>query len=98
MSSLKKPARKPKLVKEYGYPNAQKTEKWQQIERKMIEMNKHQAETCGHMQYAGYSVIQHLWLVSAFLHLESEVASKPRTAHTAGTLCFVFMVNLMYNE
>jgi len=46
-------------------------------------MNKHQAVTCGHTQYGGYSVFQRLWLVSAFLHLDSEVASKPRTAHTA---------------
>ncbi len=42
--------------------------------------------TCGHTQYGGGSVIQRLWLVSAFLHLDSEVASKPRTAHTASTL------------
>ena len=46
-------------------------------------MNKQQAVTCGHTQYGGYSVIRRLWLVSAFLHLDSDVASKPRTAHTA---------------
>jgi|GEM_PF-4407856 len=49
-------------------------------------MNKHQAVTCGHTQYGGYSVFQRLWLVLAFLYLDKEVASKPRTAHTAGTL------------
>ena len=43
----------------------------------------HQAVTCGHTQYGKYSVIQRLWLVSAFLHLDKEVASKTRTAHTA---------------
>jgi len=42
-----------------------------------------QLVTRGHTQYGGYSVIQRLWLVSAFLHLDSEVASKSRTAHTA---------------
>lgn len=42
-----------------------------------------QLVTCGYTQYGGYSVIQRLWLVSALLHLDSEVASKPRTAHTA---------------
>lgn len=39
--------------------------------------------TCGHTQYGGCSVIQRLWLVSAFLHHDKEAASKPRTAHTA---------------
>ena len=48
-------------------------------------MNKHQAATCGHTQYGGYSVIQRLLLVSAFLHLDSEVASKRyRTALLIG--------------
>jgi len=41
-----------------------------------------QLVTCGHTQYVGCSVIQRLWLVSAFLHLDKDVASKPRTAHT----------------
>ena len=42
-----------------------------------------QLVTCGHTQYGGYSVFQRLWLFSAFLHLDKEVASKSRTAHTA---------------
>lgn len=83
IAKSRKPAHKPKLVKEYGYPNAQQTEKKQQIERKMIDMKKHQAVTCGHTQYGDYSVFQRLWLVSTFLHHDSEVASKSRTAHTA---------------
>jgi len=46
-------------------------------------MSKKRVVTCGHTQYGGCSVIHCLWLVSAFMHLDSEVASKSRTAHTA---------------
>ncbi len=47
------------------------------------QMSKKRVVTCGHTQYGGCSVIHCLWLVSAFMHLDSEVASKSRTAHTA---------------
>ncbi len=50
---------------------------------KQIGARKAQPITCGHTQYGEYSVIQRLWLVSASLHLDKEVASKSRTAHTA---------------
>ncbi len=53
-----------------------------------------QLVTCGHTQYGGYSLFQRLWLVSAFQHIDKEVASKPRTAHTAGTLKKAFFASV----
>lgn len=80
------PAHLPNLRQEPSSPsrsNAGQRNSAAKINRLDIELKNGQLVTCGHTQYGEYSVIQRLWLVSAFLHLDKEVASKSRTAHTA---------------
>ena len=80
------PTLKPNFAKEPFSPsrsNAGQRDSAAKTNRLDNEPKNGQLVTCGHTQYWGYSVIQRLWLVSAFLHLDSEVASKSRTAHTA---------------
>jgi hypothetical protein len=77
---------KPNFAKKPFSPsrsNAGQRDSAAKINRLQNESKNGQLVTCGHAQYGGYSVIQRLWLVSAFLHLDSEAASKSRTAHTA---------------
>jgi hypothetical protein len=87
--TLAKPAEptlQPFFAKEPSSPsrsNAGQRESAAKIKSLINEPENGQLVTCGHTQYGGYSLIQRLWLVSAFLHLDTEVASKPRTAHTA---------------
>jgi len=81
-----KPTHKPNLRQEPCSPSrstAGQSDSAAKINRLNNELKNGQLVTCGHTQYGGCSVIQRLWLVSPFLHLDKEVASKSRTAHTA---------------
>jgi len=85
-----KPTLQPNFAKEPFSPsrsNAGQRNSAAKINRLNNELKNGRLVTCGHTQYGGYSVFQRLWLVSAFLYLDSEVASKPRTAHTAVRYC-----------
>jgi len=87
--TLAKPTRltlKPNFAKEPFSPSrshAGQRDSAAKRNRFINELKNGQLVTCGHTQYGGYSVFKRLWLVSAFLHLDEEVASKSRTAHTA---------------
>ena len=81
-----KPTLYPNFAKEPFSPSrstAGQRDSTSKINRLDNELKNGQLVTCGHTQYGGYSVFQRLWLVSAFMHLDSAVASKSRTAHTA---------------
>jgi hypothetical protein len=81
-----KPALKPNFAKEPIRPsrsNAGQKNSAAKIMRLNYKLKNGQLVTCGHTQYGGCSVFQRLWLFSALLHLDSDVASKSRTAHTA---------------
>ena len=80
------PTLQPNFAKEPFSPsrsNAGQRDNAEKITRLDNEPKNGQFVTCGHKQYGGYSVIHRQWLVTASLHLDKEVASKPRTAHTA---------------
>jgi len=67
-----KPTLKPNFAKEPFSPNrsnAGQRDSAAKINRLINKQNNGQLVTCGHTQYGGYSVIQRLWLVSAFLYL-----------------------------
>jgi hypothetical protein len=84
-----KPPLQPNFAKEPFSPshsNARQRDSVAKINRLNNELKNGQFVTCGYTQYGGCSVFQRLWLVSAFLYLDREVASKPRTAHAAGPL------------
>jgi hypothetical protein len=73
----------PKIVKKLSNPSLNDKKTIDNFKIYTRIWSKGQQVTRGHTQYGGYSVFHRLWLVSAFLHLDSEMASKLRTAHTA---------------